>query len=252
MVSGSNYGLPIHARGTQAIVREMDGVQEHLLGWKLPPGVTLPPGPPWPGAAASGSQASLLVNNGSIRVLVVTPTRPEAPGASAPPQAVHVFDKATGEWSSFKLPGPGVADGDPRRCGCLRGQGKHHFPMRAFGEWLAVEDTSRYQPGPIGVEPEASRRTGEFRTADERFDACDAAPTGRFRLYNPRVGNLVVHDTNEPDSEVLYVDGADVAWYRVRDELRKAKIENGELKGEQVVVKAPEIRAVHWLFFGKE
>ena len=50
----------------------------------------------------------------------------------------------------------------------------------------------------------------------------------------------------------LHVDGADVAWYRVRDELRKAKIENGKLGAETVVVKGPEMWAVHWLFFGKE
>ena len=36
-------------------------------------------------------------------------------------------------------------------------------------------------------------------------------------------------NTGEPNSDVLYVDEDDVAWYRVSDELRQAPIQDGRL-----------------------
>ena len=61
-----------------------------------------------------------------------------------------------------------------------------------------------------------------------------------------------MHDTGEPNSEVLYVDEEARVYYRVSDELRRARIQDGRLEKSMVLVKVPELWAVHWLFVGHE
>ena len=192
------------------------------MSWRLPerwgwePGATI---------------TRVLVNNDDVRMISVYP-RIEL-SSETRGLGLHVFDKSKGEWAKLDVP---------------TGLGS----FRAFGYWIAREEIQPYRPGTIDLEPYRRHWTAPFLSTAERFEFRRYSPSGRLFFYNARTRTITVHDTGEPDSEVLHVDGADVAWYRVSDELRKAKIENGKLKDEEVVVKAPEMWAVHWLFFGKE
>ena len=247
MVDGGDFGTPVYAEGTEAILRDTAEGRPRNLGWQLPPGVRLGAGP-----GRSGDWARLMIDNPAMRVLLVMPSGRWSPPADAKPHVLHVFDKASWEWRTLELPGSGV----PMRTRwgyvqALDSPGAY-LPMRAFGEWLAAEEIYAYDPGTLDMERLAGQQFGEFRSAAERFEQDKAAPSGRFRLYNARTQSLIVHDTGEPDSEVLYVDEDDVAYYRVSDELRRAPIEDGKLGEPELVAKAPELWAVHWLFFGKE
>ena len=247
LVDGGDFGMPVYTEGTEAIVRNTAEERPRKLGWQLPPGVRLGSGP-----GHSGDWARLLIDNADMRVLLVMPFGKRPPPADPKQRALHVFDKASWQWRMLELPGSGVRmEARWDYVEALDSPGAY-LPMRAFGEWLAAEEIYAYEPGAPDMERLAEQRFAQFRSAAERFEAFGAAPSGRLRLYNARTQTLIVHDTGEPNSEVLYVDEDDVAWYRVSDELRRAPIEDGELGKAELVAKAPELWAVHWLFFGRE
>lgn len=147
-----------------------------------------------------------------------------------------VFGKAAGRW--FRLPASRLPAG----------------PTRAFGPWLAVEEW---------------RDAGTSRTPEERISALEVRdgpfPTGRLLFYDTRPdaaadaehpflemssGRLIEHHAGDPDSEILLIDDNDVAYFRVGDELRRADLRDGGLANEEVLAKARELLAVHWLVRG--
>lgn len=247
LVDGGDFGMPVYAEGTEAIVRDTFEGSPRKLGWQLPPGVRL-----GTGSGHSGDWANLLIDNTDMRVLLVMPFNQRSPPVDAKQRTLHVFDKASWQWRTLELPGSGVPM--EARWGYVRALDSPgtYLPIRAFGEWLAAEEIYAYKPGALDMESLAEQRFGEFRSAAERFERDKVAPSGRFRLYNARTQTLIAHDTGEPDSEVLYVGEDDMAYYRVSDELHRAPIQSGRLGPAELVAKAPELWAVHWLFFGRE
>lgn len=248
LIDGGEFGAGVYAEGARAVAREEGDSKGHYLGWSLPPNLKL-------GSGTWRSSAQLFVNNDYVRVLAPVPRG--ALGDGSPSKMFFVFDKAAGEWSELLLPGSGVfraASG--HYVSNLDGSGIY-YPMRAFREWLAAEEIRAYEPSPrdrrrldeirFGAAPR-----GPFLLPLERFNERRSVPTGRLLLHNAQTRENVTYDTDEPDSEVLYVDGSSVVYFRVGDELRRARIEEGGLGKLEIVVKAPEVAAVHWLFFGRE
>lgn len=242
MVDGGDFGAEVYAEGRRAMAWGKGDVQGHDLGWELPADLTL-------GSDRQGDSARLMVNNDHMRVI----GREAFDQSDRRPAAMmlYVFDKASEEWSTLELPGSGVPVGARRSYVATLDTSGTYFPMRAFREWLAAEEVYAYEPGALEMERPVEQ-DGPFRSAAERFEDYKAAPSGRFRLYNVRTKELIVHDTGEPDSEVLYVDEQDIAWFRVSDELRRASILEDRLGPPEVVVTATELWAVHWLFFGRQ
>ena len=165
---------------------------------------------------------------------------------------LRVFDKASRQWVTLSLPGSGFPAETVRDYWSGLEQFGEIYPMRAYRDWLAAEEVNVYSEDNLDLEPLKTQRFPPFLSAAERFQERRVAPTGRFRLYNVRSKEIIVHDTGEPNSEVLYVDENDVVYYRVSDELRLAQIEGGKLVQSRVLVKLPEMWAVHWLFLGNE
>ena len=252
LVDGGDFGIPIYADGRQAIVRGKTDARAHRLGWEIPDDMRLGPGPKYPADRAFGDWARLMINNDQMRVLHMLRGGEPSPGADADKRRFHVFDKASWEWRKLELRGSGVPMHAQRGHVHTLDTRGFYLPMRAFREWLAAEEVYRYEPEALDMERLAEHRFAPFSSAAERFEDDQAAPSGRFRLYNVRSKELIVHDTGEPDSEVLYVDEDRFAYFRVSDELRRARIGDGKLGPEEVLVKAPELWAVHWLFFGRE
>ena len=243
LVDGGDFGADIYAEENRAIAWGRGEAEAEDLGWELPPDLIL-------GSDSWGDSARLIVNNDQMRVVVRVPfNRPDTLAAAT---MFYVFDKATAEWATLELPGSGVPKGAQTHYVETLDTSGTYFPMRAIREWLAAEEIYRYEPGAMDMERLAKHQFGPFSSVAERIGDYEAAPTGRFHLYNVRTKDLIVHDTREPDSEVLYVDEDDFAWFRVSDELRRARIEDGKLGRPEVVVKTPEMWAVHWLFFGRE
>ena len=208
--------------GDLLIFGEGKGPRRRELGWRLPQEF---------GWELGSTNISLLVNNDEVRVVDVwraSDWKGEVRG-----MGVHVFDKAAGEWSKLDI---------------RSGMGS----FRAYGHWLAREDIQSYRPGVLNYVRLKRHRFPPFLSAAERFEFRRYAPSGRLFFYNARTKVVIVHDTGEPDSEVLYVDEDRFAYFRVSDELRRARIGDGKLGPEEVLVKAPELWAVHWLFFGRE
>ena len=242
-MDGGDFGAEIYAEENRAMASGKGEEVAEDLAWELPPDLIL-------GSDSWGDSARLVVNNDHMRVIVRVPFN--RPGTQAAATMFYVFDKATAEWATLELPGSGVPKGAQTHYIETLDTSGTYFPMRAFRKWLAAEEIYRYEQGALDMDRLAKHQFGPFSSVAERIDKYEAAPTGRFRLYNVRTKDMIVHDTREPDSEVLYVDEDDFAWFRVSDELRRARIEDGKLGRPEVVVKTPEMLAVHWLFFGRE
>ena len=214
------FGAIMH--GNEVLEYGRESVRRHELDWARPEVKGWEPG---------STFTRFLVNNDDIRLVRVSlheEWRGDVPGLGS-----YVFDKAAGEWSRLDVPG---------------GYG----PFRAFGHWLAMEDLQDFTPGSLDLERLKAHWFSPFLSAAERFEMRGYGPSGRLSFYNVRTKDLIVHETGEPNSEVLYVDEGDVAWYRVSDELRRARILGDRLGPPEVIAKGPELWAVHWLFFGRE
>ena len=155
-----------------------------------------------------------------------------------------VFDKSAGAWTSVPV-STFRAGGD----------------VRLLGRWLVREDVKKgvdraewrdapgADPGPVPFWSAKIRRGEDpFWSAKVRADVRRRTPTGWLHFYNTRTGRLSVHNAGNLDSETLLVDNNNVANFRVGDELRRGRLTDEGLADEEVVARAPELLAVHWLF----
>lgn len=126
--------------------------------------------------------------------------------------------------------------------------------LKAFRHWLTQERRSRdgFDATRVDAELLATYRSPPFSSALERFRFLETTPTGDLLFYDTRSATLTEHRTGDPDSEILLIDGDDVAYFRVGDELRRGDLRDGELTNEGLVAKAPELWGVHWLVEGRE
>ena len=181
------------------------------LGWKLPEGFN----------PAETERIFQSVNNDSIRIVTSSGLVDREHGK----QTYYINDKKHNQWSSVTLDGNGLR-------------------VRGFKHWLATEET--YSSSTEFISKDSS---GLFLTASERFAYKRDSPTGRLYLYNGIASRLIVYDTNEPDSEVLFVDGDEV-YFRVADEIRVGHLRLDHIDNIRTLVKSPLILAVHWLVKG--
>lgn len=208
--------------GSELLMFGGESPRRRELGWRLPEEY---------GWESGSVFTDVLVNNDDVRLISVyrdSDWKGEVRGLG-----LHVYDKAAAEWFHLDVP---------------MGMGS----FRAFGYWLVREDIQPYKPGVLDLKHYRWHQFPPFLSVAERFESRRYAPSGRLYFYNGRTRDAIVHDTGEPDTEILFVDDEDMAWYRVSDELRRAPILEGRLGPSEVVVAAPELWAVHWLFFGKE
>ena len=228
--TGSGFVDRFHWHGMQIEEGHMlagIGLEKRRLSWVTPTGLEWDLGP---------TDVYLLVNNNDVRVISARRFIADRNRADWDFQDLgkFAFDKTSGAWSKLDLPGKKTS-------------------LRAFDHWLVSEEIHDYEPGALDLARLDRQWFPPFLSAAVNLSLVrEIAPAGRLRFYNVRNKALVVHDTGEPNSEVLYVDEDDVAWYRVSDELRRAPIEDGRLGQAELVAKAPELWAVHWLFFGRE
>ena len=214
------FGAVVH--GNEVLEYGRESVRRHELDWRLPEVHDLEP---------ESTVMDVLVNNGGMRLVRLYPREWKG---KVPGMGLYMFDKAVGEWSRPSMPTSGYG------------------AFRAFGHWLAMAEFQDHAPGSLDLERLSGQWFPPFPSAAERFEMKGYAPSGRLFFYNARTKALIAHDTGEPNSEVLHVDGDDVAWYRVSDELLRAPILDDRLGAPEVVARGPELWPVHWLFFGKE
>ena len=226
--TGSSFvdGLRSFSRvmhGSEVVIYGGESLRHYELGWRLPEGF---------GWELGSTITAVLVNNDDIRVISVY--RHSEWNGELRGLGLHVFDKAAAEWSKLDV---------------HSGAGS----FRAFGHWLVREEIQSYKPGALDLKRLEWQCFPPFLSAAVNLSMVRGiAPSGRLFFYNALTNASVEHDTGEPNSEVLYVDEYDVAWFRVGDELRRAPIEDGMLGPTEILVKAPELWPVHWLFFGKD
>lgn len=214
------FGAVMHSGGLLEYGR--DSVRRHELDWRLPEVKGLEP---------ESTVMDILVNNDDMRLVTLYPREWQG---KVPGMGLYISDKAEGEWSKLDLPRSGYG------------------AFRAFGHWLAIADLQDYAPGSLDLERLKAHSFPPFLSAGERFEITGYGPSGQLYFYNARTKTLILHDTGEANSEVLFVDEGGVAHYRVSDELRRASILRDRLGPPEVVAKGRELWAVHWLFFGKE
>lgn len=209
--------------GNQLIYGEGDTPRRVSLGWQEPRGYGWAPG---------SVIVSVYVNNDELRIISVD--RHSNWEGEVRGLGLHAYDKVAREWSRIDIPA-------------------WYAPFRAFGHWLVSQETDRYEPGSLNLARLELQCFPPFLSAAVNLSMDRGiAPTGRLLFYNALTKTYIVHETDEPNSEVLYVDKDDTAWFRVSNELRRAPIQEGRLGPPEVVAKGPELWAVHWLFFGKQ
>ena len=127
---------------------------------------------------------------------------------------------------------------------------------RVFGRWLVQETTRQgnaqsFVDGPLGTNVSEPFLSVAHRLAFG-YAHTDRMPMGTLLFYDTRTGNLVEEVTDEPDSEILLIDDGDVAYFRVGDELRSARLGDRALTEKRLVAQGPELWNVHWLVRGYE
>lgn len=199
-----------HAPDQPYLMRDPDTFD---LDWSLPAWFDMP----------KGGRLKQTANNEHLRVLL----------RSGDPQERLVFEKRTQRWSRIPLA---------------------QFPsgrVRAFRHWL-VQEVARpgFDEDTLDVELLDSHRSEPFLSASQRLRHREVTPTGRLLFYDTRSGTSIQYDTHQPDSEVLLIDEDEAVYFRVSDELRRARLVDGGLASEEVVARAPELWGVHWLVTG--
>ena len=181
------------------------------LGWELPEGFN----------PDETDRILQLVNNDAIRIVTSSDLVDRENGKNT----YYINDKKNNQWSSITL------DGNSLR-------------VRGFKHWLATEEVYS-----SSTEINSTASNGLFLTASERFAYSGISPTGSLYLYDGIASRLIVHETNEPDSEVLFVD-CDEVYFRVADEIRLGHLRLDHIDNIRTLVKSPLIFAVHWLVKG--
>lgn len=182
------------------------------LGWELPEGFN----------PAETERIFQLVNNDSIRIM----TSSGLVDRKHDNYTYYINDKKNNKWSSVILDG-------------------NFLSVRGFKHWLVSQEAYI-----SSTENSFTDSNGLFLTASERFAYSGISPTGRLYLYDGIASRLIVHETNEPDSEVLFVD-FDEVYFRVADEIRLGHLRLDHIDNIRTLVKSPLILAVHWLVKGK-
>ena len=262
LVEGEDYVYPVHETNGEAVVYL--GNTPYPLGWRLPDLL-------WPNATNSdpyidvnGREVSNELPTSPVTVQTVHNRYARVVADAGhriginSQRVFHVFDKASKTWAHV------VWLGDL-------------FQMRAYGPWIAFEELySRKQSAAHvnylnGWRSQHKHQQTEHERLDaqrapyslyakapyerpstaERLEKRRVNPAGWLHLYHVSRRQRVSHHTGEINSEVLYVDDQNRVYYRVNDELRRARVMGSNFIDITVLAKHPVILSVHHLFFGK-
>ena len=250
LAEGEDYVYPVHEANGEAVA--YFGNAPYPLGWRLPHPLRSNAASGDPSQDSHGKEDAerlppppvtvQTAHNDQLRALADVAWGMGPTSA----RAFHVFDKSSRSWARI----------------VLRGE---VFQMRAYEPWLAIKELydmsealwkqhSEYarfdaQRAPFSLR--ANYPSDLFPSTAQRLSQTGVAPAGRLHLYHVHRQRHVTHATGEMNSEVLFVDDKDHVYYRVNDELRRARVGDGGFDDMVVLAKHPVILAVHHLFFAK-
>lgn len=192
---------------------------------RIPTGISVPiPGPIPPG------DIQLAAANRQLWVFTWGLVRERIGPSATTPLAIH--HRPSGRWWSLEAPGGG--------CG-----------FRLFGEFVAVQVREILPAGspakPISDAEVVPRSTGpSFAVVRESLGV---RSPGVLLLYHVPSQRTIRRDTNEPDTEVLWVENERVL-YRCDRTLYEARIEGTRLVDQTKLLERDFIADVHWVFYG--
>jgi hypothetical protein len=157
-----------------------------------------------------------------------------ARGDLGPKFQVFVHDRVRNQWKEIRV------EGNSSR-------------LRLFGPWLSVNVASwdpKHGPNP-GRERERSDATDRLPNIQSmyasRLSFGDYSIHGILILRNLSDGRAIRVVTENEDSEILSVDG-DTVLYRINDAIYEARIAEGKLTGNRLIVQDDDVPEVHWVF----
>lgn len=159
---------------------------------------------------------------------------------------VWLQEKSRNNWHSVRVPG-------------VSG-------LRAFGEWLVAHVVYNLRPKPKHGEVRVRESTGDLPLSpgsaqrlkgrsptglgfDALMDDLEILQPGLLWLYHVPSRRLIVEETGQGDTEVLWIEDAQVL-YRCAQTLYEARIEGTRLLGRRRLIERDFIRDVHWVFYG--
>jgi hypothetical protein len=168
---------------------------------------------------------------------VVTPPPHEAP------VQILVLNKQTHRWRTLDLP--------------TAASTKTGLPVRVFGNWLVTTEMTWRPP----AEPMATATRG---IANQQKTPMYSGPPNLHAAYDRRFRNieipgklaiwnladdrkLTLH-TGQEDSEILAIAKGGEMLYRIDDAIYSAKVEGNRIGQTSLVVKAPAVANIHWVF----
>lgn len=201
--------------------------EQYLVIWIQPATFGAPVGAP------SG------VPSGSVGVGAVTLPPHQAP------VPVLVLNRQTHRWRTLELPTAVSAS--------------TKVPVRLFGDWM-VTTLMSWSP-PVGGTGSAGTGIANEQTTPMSSASSDihAAYIRRFQhleipgkiaIWNLADRRKLTLHTGQEDSEVLGLAKDGEMLYRVNDAIYSAKIDGNKIGEPALVVKAPQVTNIHWVFGG--
>ena len=168
----------------------------------------------------------IMVNNESTLVLGV------GDGDDVSNQRLFLFRKSDKSWRRIPVSSQDVTS------------------TRGFGNYIVVAEAQRRNEKNRESAGRAAWRKSRSKYGPHvqgRFNDAEVVYPGRLHIYTVDSGKVNTIVTNQGDSEVLLVEDGQV-YYRVSDALYQAVISDDGISVGKLLVKADEIRDVHWAF----
>lgn len=220
--------LPATDRAASKLRRQvfiLASTAHYLVIWIEPAPFTAPPGAP------SGASSGSLIPG-----IVTLPPHQS-------PVRVLVLNKQTYRWRTLELP--------------TTVSTSTKVPVRLFGNWI-VTTAMAWSP-PAGGTGSASLGIANLQKTPMYTESSDiqAAYARRFQdiqihgklaIWNLSDGRQLTLRTGQEDSEVLRIAKDGTMLYRVNDAIYSARIDGKKIDETALVVKAPEVTNIHWVF----
>lgn len=196
------------------------------LNWKLPADLEL----------QSGESIIQAVN--SKRYRVITTNRSYVLNEPVHRTIYRVFDKEKKLWSSYEL------DGDYLRVRVLDGWLVSEKSFYGFNRTDELKAYRNKVAESLIDRKVIFERKGNYL---ERLAHLNIDQPGVLMLKSLRSDQYYEIKANNPDSEILLIDGNQVI-YRDADEIRTAYIKNGQIEKGTLIARGEHVMSIHWAF----
>ncbi|NJA07655.1 hypothetical protein HC024_18245 [Methylococcaceae bacterium WWC4] len=219
IISGDFFYIKV---GSDSKLSIWVGREKLTTNWRLPENIIF----------SQSDNVIAYVNSNNMLVLSSRDNKQRSTAEELGKSTYYVFNKRSSKWKIIGFPGG-------------------RTEVRGLNEWLVgyVADIARKTQSP-GSDRRRKHMAETGTPIDWRFDSANVFFSGILMLHNINTGKEYKIITSQGDSEILWVNDSYV-YYRVNDELIKARILDQTIDTGQVLAKEDFIADIHWAFEGR-